>query len=81
MNQAWNKDAEWPKNFVLITPSDSVNLPDHIVVVTTSAGNVAVVDNNDVVVTFTGLSAGQALPVQAKRINATNTTATVVGVW
>ena len=81
MKSSWNKDGEWPKNQRVITPSDSVNLPDRTVIYVAAAGNVVLVDKNDVVVTYTGLPAGATLPVQAKRINATNTTATLVGVW
>ena len=81
MKSSWNKDDEWPKNQIAITPSDTVDLPDHMVIYVAATGNVALVDKNDTVITYTGLPAGATLPVQAKRINATNTTATLVGVW
>ena len=41
------------------------------------AGTLAVVQENDAVATFTCV-AGQTLPVKAKRVNATGTTATLL---
>ena len=75
MKSSWNKDGEWPKNQRVITPSDTVNLPDLTVIYVAAAGNVVLVDKNDTVVTYTGLPAGATLPVQAMPINATTTTA------
>jgi len=40
------------------------------------AGNVAFVGYNDSVVTIIGVPAGTLLPIQVKRVNSTNTTAT-----
>lgn len=61
-----------------ITKSDTVNLTrlsDAIFV--GGAGIVAVVFEGDDVVNFT-CTAGQILPVRAKRVNSTNTTATLM---
>jgi hypothetical protein len=64
-----------------ITPSDSVDLPRPTL---TSAiwvggvGNVAAVMQNGVVVVFTAVPAGTWLPLAVRRINATNTTATLL---
>jgi hypothetical protein len=64
-----------------VTPHDSTNF-------TTAArslyvgvtGNVAVVTPAGTVVTFVGVPAGMILPVEAQRVNSTNTTATnIVG--
>jgi len=59
-----------------VTPSDTVNLSRlsrGIYVGVT--GNVAAVMADGTVVTFVAAPAGQILPIQAIRINATNTTA------
>lgn len=60
-----------------ITPSDTVNLPALSVVVVLTTGNVAVVDQHNTVLLYTAVPAGYVIPVTVKRINATNTTATV----
>ena len=60
-----------------ITPSDTVDLPRVTGgILVGSTGNVAAVMQNNVAVTFTALTAGTMLPIAAKRINATGTTAT-----
>lgn len=61
-----------------ITPSDSVNLPAGVrSLYINSDGDVAVVGFDDHVEVF-GALAGQIIPVQAKRVNATGTTATSI---
>lgn len=61
-----------------VTPSDTVNLSRTCRAIWVGvAGNVAVVFDDDVAVTFTGVAIG-VLEVQAKRINSTNTTATTM---
>jgi len=60
-----------------VTPSDTVDLP----VLTRGiyvggAGDVVVVFKNDATATFTAVPAGTLLPVAARRINSTGTTAT-----
>ena len=61
-----------------VTPTDNTDLtwgPCRALYIGT-AGNVAVVlDNDTVAVTFVGCYAGQILPVMAKYVMATNTTA------
>lgn len=61
-----------------ITPSDTVDLPQGVsmAIWVGGAGNVAAVMQNGAVATFTGVTAGTVLPIAARRINATNTTAT-----
>ena len=45
-------------------------------------GNVVVVNADDTTVTFSSVPAGAILPVQARRVNSTNTTATnMVGLY
>ncbi len=66
-----------------ITASDSVDLANPVrAIYIGGAGNVVIttVAGNDV--TFSGLPAGMILPVRAKRVKATGTTATgLVGLW
>ena len=61
-----------------VTPTDNTDLtwgPCRALYIGT-AGNVAVVlDNDTAAVTFVGCYAGQILPVMAKYVQATNTTA------
>lgn len=42
------------------------------------AGNAAIVTPDGVAVTYEGIAAGTLIPVQAKRVNSTNTTATLM---
>ena len=42
------------------------------------AGNIAVVNEDDTVVTFTAVPVGAILPVTSKRVNAVGTTATLL---
>ena len=65
-----------------ITPSDSVNFtsPARGIYVGTT-GDVVVVDLNDNAVTISNVPAGVVLPVRAKRVNSTSTTASdLVGI-
>lgn len=68
--------SEPASNFVAVTPSDSVDFTfaSRGLWVGTG-GNVAVVGLNGQVVTFTAVPSGTMLPVRAKRVNSTNTTA------
>lgn len=64
---------------IAVTPSDSVNLaPSSRALYVGGAGNVALVQPDDTVVTFVGVTAGFILPVACKRVNSTNTTATSI---
>jgi len=73
----WSKNDRYPDRQAAITPHDSNNLPALSVVVALTTGNVALVDRDGTVLTYTGVAAGYVFPVLAKRVNATNTTATV----
>lgn len=73
-------------HFATVTPSDSVDLdpPARALYVGSVGGgaDVAVVGFDDRVVTFKNVPVGTVLRVEAKRINATNTTATdLVALW
>lgn len=66
-----------------ITPSDSANIANPGTALATDAvyvggaGVVAAVFQDDTVVNFTAV-AGEILPIRVKRINSTNTTATLL---
>ena len=65
--------------WIPVTPSDTVDFdkrPRAIYV--GGAGNVAAVGQDGVVATFSGATAGNILPIMPKRINQTNTTATLI---
>ena len=63
---------------VAVTPSDSTDLPVTRGLYVGGAGNVAVTMADGGVVTFTGATAGQFLPLQVTRVMSTNTTATLI---
>lgn len=70
--QVWNVWAS-------ITPSDTVDLPALTQAVWVGgAGTVVAVMQNNQTGTFTAVAAGTVLPIAARRINATNTTATLL---
>jgi len=76
------------KNFAAVTPHDTTNFgPASRPTLTRAlyvggAGNVVVVGEGDVPVTFTAVPAGTFLPVRCKRVNNTGTTATaIVRLW
>lgn len=72
---------------VAITPSDTADIeqwngacPRGLYV--GGAGNVAVVTPDGSAVTLTAVAAGQVYPIQVRRVNSTNTTATdLVGIY
>ena len=71
------------RNAAAVTPSDVADLPNTARAIYVGGGGaVALTTANGDTVTFTGLSAGQLLPVTAERIFATGTTATsIVAIW
>lgn len=65
------------QTFAAVTPNDSTNLPAVARGLYVGGdGNVVIVGLDDAAVTFVGVVAGTLLPVAAKRVNATSTTAT-----
>ena len=65
------------RSWVSVTPHDSTNLPAGCrALFVTAAGDVALVGDDDVAVTFAGIPAATILPLGPKRVNSTNTTAT-----
>jgi hypothetical protein len=70
------------KNAELITPDDDNDLAFPRSVYTLTAGNVVLIpQGGTVAVTFTAVAANTMLPVRAKRVLATGTTASLLGVW
>lgn len=69
--QVWNR-------WTAITTSDTVDFAEGLTgaVWVGGAGNVVAVMQNNITGTFTGVTAGAVLPIAARRINATSTTAT-----
>jgi hypothetical protein len=64
-------------NWRTITVSDSVNLPAGCRgIYVGGAGNIALVGDDNVAVTFSAIPVGTFLPCGPKRVNSTNTTAT-----
>jgi hypothetical protein len=61
-----------------ITLSDPVNLVEPMYIYCLTSGTAQVVDQDDVVVGYP-MTAGQLLPLLAKRINSTSTTGTYAG--
>lgn len=73
----YNRYQQVARRHAAITPHDSNNLPELSVVVALTTGNAVVVDQFDTALTYTGVPAGYIFPVLVKRVNATDTTATV----
>lgn len=76
-----NTDARPADTFAAITPSDTVDLtlrqgmyPRGIYVGV--GGDVVIVTQGDNAITFKNAVSGSVLPVRAKRVNSTSTTAT-----
>lgn len=67
-------------DFFAVTPSDSVDFARGLCrgIYVGVTGNVAIVNQNGTATTFVGVPAGSVLPVNCRRINSTNTTATSI---
>ena len=68
----------FPGGAKAVTPSDTVNLAFPSVIYIGVGGNVQVTTAQGDQVIFTGLIAGQVIPVQVIRVWATSTTATTM---
>jgi hypothetical protein len=73
-----NAGAQNARLWKAITKSDTVNLGNCIGIYVGGAGDLALVGQDDAVVTFSAVPAGTVLPCGAKRVNSTNTTATLL---
>jgi hypothetical protein len=72
-------DAAPAKSWRAITPSDTVNMAAGCRgIYVGGAGNVALVGDDGGVSTFTAVPVGTFMPTGARRVNATNTTATLL---
>lgn len=73
-------EAAPAKSWKVITPSDLAagNVGGCRGIYVGGAGNVALVGEDNQVVTFTAVPVGTFMPCGAKRVNATNTTATLL---
>ena len=73
-----DKTSSAGKSF-LITKSDTVDF-DFLVrgIYVGGTGDVVVVNTDDTTVTFSAVPVGTILPVQARRVNSTSTTATLM---
>lgn len=80
MANVWNIDSQWPKNHQLIVPSDTENLRQPMVVVANEEGTITVVNEFDVAILY-NVTPGFVVPVRAKRVNATGTSAECIGVY
>ena len=71
-------DPAW--NYVAVTPHDTTNFPDGPcrALYVGGAGNVVAITLAGVAITFVGVQAGAILPIVAKRVNSTLTTATSI---
>lgn len=73
-----NKEVSSAYNFVAVTPSNTVDLPSPCRALYVGVGgDVAVVPlDGSAAVVFKNASNGQFLPIQARRVNSTDTDAT-----
>jgi len=67
-------------DYFAVTTSDTVNFQNGPckALYVGGAGNLVAVNELDVAITFTAVPAGTILPIQAKRVNSTSTTATSI---
>ena len=72
------KDTSPAKDYIAITPSDTVNFVEGECrgIYVGGAGNVVAISTQTNSVTFVGVLGGTVLPVKAIRVNSTSTTAT-----
>lgn len=79
-NTMFNRFAEFPRHHVSITPNDSADLSREMLIYAATAGAIAVHDMDGTAITYT-VQIGDILPIIAKRVLSTGTTATVVGLY
>lgn len=74
--------SEPAHDFFAITPHASTNFDYLASIYVGVAGDVVAINEGDTAVTFKNALAGSILPIKAKRVNATGTTATnLVGLY
>lgn len=82
-SQLWGKDRAFAGHHQEITLSDTVDLPQEMVIYCNAAGDVAVTDHYGTTLVYT-VTAGQMLPVLVRRVNVTDSTLTadqLIGLW
>lgn len=75
-NYAPSNDTRSSSGFVAISKSDTVNFAPCRGIYVGGGGDVVVVGLDGIAATFVAVPSGAILPVQAIRVNSTNTTAT-----
>jgi len=75
---AWGGEIAPAAHYAAVTPSDTIGFAECEALYIGVAGNVVAVTPGGTAVTFVGVAAGLILPIRAKRINATSTTATSI---
>lgn len=63
------------RQFAAVTPHDTTNFPPCRALYVGTGGNLVAVDLNGTAVTFVTVQSGSVLPIQCRRVNSTNTTA------
>lgn len=66
----------FPTQHVSLTPSDTTEFSEPMAILVLNTGNVAVADKYNNVITYTGVPAFTVIPVMARKLMSTNTTAT-----
>lgn len=81
MKHRFSTIASFPRRHITLTPSDTVNFKQRMVVQCLGAGNVVAIDEDGTAITYP-VVVGDILPLMVMRVNATNTTATpLVGLY
>lgn len=77
----FNRDEEYASGHKIITPSDTAVLDREYIIYAGTGGNLVIEDEHGVSITY-AVTAGQILPVLARRVKATGTTVTqVIGLY
>ena len=73
-----NKEVNSAYNYAAVTPSDTVDLasPARAFFIGVTGDVVLVPIDGTTAITFKNVASGQIIPIQARRVNSTNTTAT-----
>lgn len=74
----FNKNDSFPKNHVLITPSDANLLSREMLVFVVAAGDVKVSDDNGAVITYPAVPAYTFLPIVCSQVFSTGTTSSFI---
>lgn len=82
MNSMFNRFAEFPRTQVDLTPDNDADLSRHMIIYVEGDPDtpvtIAIHDQNGTALTYTVAETNYILPVLARRVLATGTTATVI---